>query len=93
MISPFETALATGAVFATAWIIADSKISLPFRRFVAARLSNDHLLLDFLECPPCLSFWLGLAVGLGIFRLGLASIALALVCVTVSLIFWRIVHE
>ena len=48
-------------IFGLAWVIADSKISYPLREWVGARSS---FLLDLLECPACLSFWLGAASAL-----------------------------
>jgi hypothetical protein len=80
------------AVFGVAWIIADSKISLPFRRFVAAQLGAESLLLSLLECPPCLSFWLGLAAGQMLHR-GYSSLFLAPFCTAVSVVLWAYVEK
>lgn len=79
------------SVFGLAWVVADSKISLPFRRIVAQRIGDASLFLTLLECPPCLSFWLGLTVGLTI-GLGLGAIGLAFVCVAFSLLAWSFVQ-
>jgi hypothetical protein len=77
-------------VFGVAWVIADSKISVPFRR--AEVFGEDSFVLALLECPPCLSFWLGLFSGLGL-GLGLASVALGFVSTAFSVIAWTFVSR
>jgi hypothetical protein len=85
------TAAALG-VFGVSWIIADSKISLPARRLAAKTLGADSLLLTLLECPPCLSFWLGLGAA---FLLHWASFAIVMapLCTAVSLLLWSYVEK
>ena len=78
------------AVFGVAWIIADSKISLPVRKAIATRLGADSLLLTLLECPPCLSFWLGIAAAF-LLGDGRSAIVLAPLCTAISLILWTYV--
>jgi hypothetical protein len=78
------------SVFGLAWIIADSKISLPIRKKIAAQVGEASLILTLLECPPCLSFWLGGIVGV-VMGLGLGAVGLAFVCVAFSLIAWSFV--
>ena len=78
------------AVFGVAWIIADSKISLPVRRLVAKLLGDDSLFLALLECPPCLSFWLGIAAAF-LMKQPRSAIVLAPLCTAVSLVLWAFV--
>lgn len=80
------------AVFGVAWVIADSKISLPFRHRVADQLGFESLFLTLLECPPCLSFWIGLGGGL-IAGLGLRAVSLAFACVGFSVLAWAFVKK
>jgi hypothetical protein len=90
---PFgEIAAAALGVFGVSWIIADSKISLPFRRFVAAQLGADSLLLTLLECPPCLSFWLGLASAF-LLHWARFAVVMAPLCTAVSLVLWAYVEK
>jgi hypothetical protein len=90
---PFgEIASTALSVFGVSWIIADSKISLPFRRFIAAKLGADSLLLALLECPPCLSFWLGLATAF-LLHWGHFAVVMAPLCTAVSLILWSYVEK
>jgi len=77
------------AVFGIAWIISDSKISLPVRVAIAKRLGTESALVTFLECPACLSFWIGLGVGFGAFgSFGFAALLFAPACSAVSLLLW-----
>jgi hypothetical protein len=78
------------ATFGLAWIIADSKISIPFRTWIARHTGEDSIVLMLLECPPCLSFWIGLFFGIG-YGLGLYSILIAFVTTCFSVIAWAIV--
>lgn len=48
-----------GAIWGAAWVIADSKLTLPVRSALASRFGESWL-LSLLECPACTSFWLGL---------------------------------
>jgi len=82
------------AVYGLAWIVADSKLSYPFRRQVASTFGADSLLLALLECPVCQSFWYGLAAGFFFLNLGLwLSLAFALIAVTSSAVLWRVTRE
>ncbi len=85
------SAVALG-VFGVAWIIADSKISLPIRRVVAARFGAESLFLALLECPPCLSFWLGLGAAF-LFHWAHFAVVLAPLCTAVSLLLWSYVEK
>jgi hypothetical protein len=90
---PFGEISATAlSVFGVSWIIADSKISLPFRRLVAAKLGADSLLLTLLECPPCLSFWLGLGAAF-LFHWASFAVVMAPLCTAVSLLLWSYVEK
>jgi len=60
---PYHFIFALGVVWGAAWVIADSKLTLPFRNGAAAAFGEDTWPMDLLECPACLSFWLGLAAG------------------------------
>lgn len=81
------------AAFGVAWIMADSKISLPARHWVVSKLGSESLLIQFLECPPCLSFWLGLAWGIFVFHSFLTALFLAPVCTAFSIIAWSFVNR
>jgi len=85
------SAVALG-VFGVSWIIADSKISLPVRRLVAKMLGADSLLLTLLECPPCLSFWLGLGAAFLLHWVRFA-VVMAPLCTAVSLLLWSYVNR
>jgi len=90
---PFGDIAATSlGVFGVSWIIADSKISLPFRRVVAAKLGPESLFLALLECPPCLSFWLGLAAAFAFHWMAFA-VVMAPLCTAVSLLLWSYVEK
>ena len=79
------------AIYGVAWIVAESKISYPLRREVAAALGPESFVLALLECPVCQSFWYGLAAGFFILRLGLwLSLAFSLVAVTSSAVLWNL---
>ena len=80
------------SVFGISWIIADSKISLPIRRAIAAKLGLESLFLALLECPPCLSFWLGLAAAYLLHWMAFA-VVLAPLCTAVSLLLWSYVEK
>ena len=73
-------------IFGIAWVIADSKISLPLRKIVAAR---SIWAVTLLECPACLSFWFGLAAGFGM-RLGAEAILFAFACTATSLVLYSL---
>jgi hypothetical protein len=78
------------AVFGCAWIIADSKISLPLRKWIASWSGEQSIILMLIECPPCLSFWLGLATGIGL-GLGFYAFPLALVTTCFSVVIWALI--
>ena len=78
-------------VWGLAWIIADSKISFPVRVAIAETLGKDSIFLTLLECPPCLSFWLGLGISV-LSGLKLFSIAMAFICTGFSLLCWTYVE-
>jgi len=80
------------SAFGLAWVIADSKISLPGRKIIAGKLGPDSLFLAFLECPPCLSFWIGLGTGIFLLHLGFFSLLIAFFCTAISLILWTFVQ-
>jgi hypothetical protein len=61
--SPYHFLFALGVVWGAAWVIADSKLSLPSRRWVVLVWGEGNIGIRLLECPACLSFWLGLAAG------------------------------
>jgi hypothetical protein len=61
---PYHFIFALGVVWGAAWVIADSKLSLPLRDWAADTFGEDGRIVQLLECPACLSFWLGLGVGL-----------------------------
>ncbi len=52
------------AAFACSWICAEAKISLAFREALDTakhkKVFGAALLLTFVECPACTSWWLGL---------------------------------
>lgn len=83
------------AIWGAAWVIADSKISLPVRLgiFNAKWIPMRLRILDFLECPACTSFWMGLAVGVLFLRLGWFSIAFGLMACGVSLVLFLVVKR
>lgn len=79
------------AIWSLSWIIADSKISLPARLWLAQSEFNIHLRgwpLTLAECPACLSFWIGLAVALIFFHLEWLAIPFALVSCGISLVLF-----
>jgi hypothetical protein len=58
---PQSLLLLLGSTWGIAWVIADSKLSLPVRRQLAEIRGENSLLVQLLECPACMSFWLGTA--------------------------------
>ena len=80
-------------VFGMAWIIADSKISIPVRKWIAGRVGEKSLFLTLIECPPCLSFWLGFFAGTFIFSTWAAALTLPWICAGFSIVFWTIVER
>jgi len=53
------------ACFGFAFSVGHSKISLPFREWLAQRGSQTAAwFLAFVECPACVSFWCGLLGGM-----------------------------
>lgn len=53
------------ATFGLSYIVGRSKISLPVREALAALHRGPvDFLLELVECPACLGFWLGLAAAL-----------------------------
>jgi hypothetical protein len=87
---PYHFLFALGVVWGAAWVIADSKLSLPSRRWIALRWGEENVGIQLLECPACLSFWLGIgagqimhmgffgAIAFGLFACGLSFIFAAL---------------
>jgi hypothetical protein len=87
---PYHLIFALGVVWGAAWVIADTKLSLPLRDWAADTFGEDGRILQLFECPACLSFWLGLAAGgfmhmgffgaiaFGIFACGISIILAAL---------------
>jgi hypothetical protein len=67
---PYHLLFALGVIWGAAWVIADSKITLPFRRFIVSRCGEEGWAIKLLECPACTSFWIGTGVGFAIFRMG-----------------------
>lgn len=84
--------LTWAAIWGASWVIADSKISLPVRFWVAER-TRLHWLLDLLECPACLSFWIGLAVAFLLLDLRWLAIPFALASCGISLVLFLIVQK
>ena len=83
---PYHLVFTLGVVWGLAWVIADSKISLPFRRFIAETTGEDGWPVRLLECPACLSFWLGLGAG-GFLHMGFwGAIALGLFACGISIV-------
>jgi hypothetical protein len=83
---PYHLIFALGVVWGAAWVIADSKLSLPFRHWVVSKWGNESKPIEFLECPACLSFWLGLAAG-GFMHMGVfGAIGFGLFACGVSII-------
>jgi len=80
------------SVFGVSWIIADSKISLPIRRVIAKKLGAESLFLALLECPPCLSTWLGLGASIS-FDWGRFAVVFTPFCTAVSLLLWSYVEK
>lgn len=88
------------AIFGASWIIADSKISLPVRSWIAGyrptvpppvayAVPRFRLwLLDLLECPACLSFWIGLVVAVVFLDLLWLAIPFALASCGISLVLF-----
>jgi len=66
---PYHFIFALGVVWGAAWVIADSKLSLPLRIWIVKRVGFEGWAIKLLECPACLSFWLGVAAG-GFMRMG-----------------------
>ena len=77
MPAPFATLFALGAIWGVGIAVADSKPTLPLRLWVVKKYGEQSLLLAFLECPACQSFWYGLIAGFFIFHLGFTSLAFA----------------
>jgi hypothetical protein len=49
-------------IFGISYVLGHAKISLGPREWIARRQGKLwHWLLDLIECPACLSWWLGLA--------------------------------
>lgn len=89
----FRYIVALACVYALAWVVADSKLSLAVREKLVARIGAGLLVL-FLECVTCLGFYIALFVAGVILRLGFFdSIVFALVYVPFSLVLWRIHNE
>src|SRR3990172_5118683 len=83
---PYHFIFALGVVWGLAWVIADSKLSLPLRLAVVARSGEDGFWIKLLECPACLSFWLGIAAG-GFMHMGfLGAIAFGIFACGISFI-------
>ncbi|HUI23295.1 MAG TPA: hypothetical protein VLY82_02765 [Nitrososphaerales archaeon] len=89
---PLTLVFAILAIWGLAWTIADSHISLPFRKAIAKATGEESLVLIFLECPGCLSFWLGLGAGLALGMRWLA-IAFGLVCCGLSALFFSYLNR
>lgn len=88
--------LAWLSIFGASWVVADSKISLPVRLWIAGSTLNARFrgwLLDLLECPACLSFWIGLAVAIGILGLRWLAIPFAFASCGISLILFLAVQR
>jgi hypothetical protein len=86
-------ALAILAVWGLAWIIADSKISFPIRGWISLRGPPwSTLVLSFLECPACTSFWFGLATAILFLDLRWLAIPFALASCGTSLVLFIIVR-
>jgi hypothetical protein len=66
---PYHFIFALGVVWGAAWIIADSRASRSFRSWVVEKWGEEGLWIKLLECPACLSFWLGVGAG-GFMRMG-----------------------
>lgn len=87
MPAPYLLLLALAAIYGWAWIVSSSKISLPFREWVARQTPEDSLFLTLIECPVCLSFHGGWIAGAFVFGLGFfGCIALALVATTFAVL-------
>ena len=80
-----DLTLGAGAVWGAAWALADSKISLPARKALAARFGESWL-LALIECPACTSFWLGLLYSVFVVHL-LAPLCYAFAFFTMGLSF------
>jgi hypothetical protein len=63
MPSPYHLVFALLVIWGAAWVIADSKLSLPFRHWVVTKRGDQSGIIMLLECPACLSFWFGLGAG------------------------------
>jgi hypothetical protein len=79
--------------FGVSWIIADSKISLPIRHWIVSKVGSESLLIQFLECPPCMSFWIGLFTGFLVYNSAAIAIVLAPVCTATSIVTWSFVNR
>lgn len=86
----FEFIFAWLAIFGASWIVADSKISLPVRLWVAGRAERPwaRAFLTFLECPACTSFWMGLAVAILFLDLRWLALPFAFAACGISLLLF-----
>lgn len=80
-------------VFGAAWIIADSKISLPFRHWIVEKYGPESFLIQGLECPPCLSFWLGFFVGVIPYHSLTIGMTTGPICTAFSILAWTYVQR
>jgi hypothetical protein len=83
---PYHFIFALGVVWGAAWAISDSKLTLPLRLAVVARFGDQSRIIQLLECPACLSFWLGIGAG-GFMHMGfLGAIAFGIFACGISFI-------
>jgi len=94
MCTPYAWIATLAGVYGLAWIVAESKLSFPFRREVASAFGADSLFLALLECPVCQSFWYALIAGFFFLGLGFwLAMGFALVAVCSSAVLWRVTRE
>ncbi len=59
-----DLVIITVAAFACSWVIADSRLSLPFREALDTmkhkKVFGAALLLTFVECVACTGAWIGM---------------------------------
>lgn len=83
----YHLLFALGVIWGASWIIADSKISRPFRLWLVTKWGTGSWLLQLLECPACTSFWMGWTTGWRVLKMGIfGGLAFGLLACGVSLI-------
>lgn len=90
---PISLLLTLLALYGLAWVLAESKISLPVRNELEVKGNVGRFVLALMECPACFGFWEGLVAGSFVFGPKISAVGFGFAVTASNLLLHAIVHR